>query len=66
MDEQYVPRTVIRQYRSSSPHSEQGTVAASHLGIGALCYPCTFVGGLAQLIVKLVRAQVQEEAHAHG
>ncbi len=36
MDEQYVTHIVLQQYRSSSSYSEWETVAASHLGIGAI------------------------------
>lgn len=36
MDEQYVTRIVLRQYRSSPSYSERETAAASHLGIGTI------------------------------
>jgi MerR family transcriptional regulator/heat shock protein HspR len=36
MNEQDVPRIVFQQYSSFSTYSERETVAASHLGIGAI------------------------------
>src|ERR1700674_5407426 len=36
MDEQYVTRITLKQYRSFSSYSERETAAASHLGIGAI------------------------------
>ena len=36
MDEQYVTRIVLQQYRSSSSYNERETAAASHLGISAI------------------------------
>lgn len=36
MDEQYVTRIVLRQYRSSSSYSERETAAASHMAISAI------------------------------
>src|SRR5437879_4613430 len=36
MDEQYVTHIILQHYRSSPSYSERETVAASHLGIGAI------------------------------
>jgi MerR family transcriptional regulator/heat shock protein HspR len=36
MDEQYVTHIILKHYRSSPSYSERETVAASHLGIGAI------------------------------
>jgi MerR family transcriptional regulator/heat shock protein HspR len=36
MDERYVTRIVLRQYRPSSSYSERETAAASHMAIGAI------------------------------
>ena len=36
MDEQYVTHIILPHYRSSLSYSERETVAASHLGIGAI------------------------------
>ena len=36
MDEQYVTHIILQPYRSSPSYSERETVAASHLGIGAI------------------------------
>jgi MerR family transcriptional regulator/heat shock protein HspR len=38
MDEQYVTRIVLRQYRSTLSYSERETAAASHLSIAAIRY----------------------------
>ena len=36
MDEQYVTRIVLQQYRASPSYSERETAEASHLGIGTI------------------------------
>src|SRR5258708_26297210 len=36
MDERYVTHIILQHYRSSPSYSERETVAASHLGIGAI------------------------------